>query len=156
MTKPGQRCREFGTDCGGLVVDESDGVEKPRHPPRLGEIEQLSTETQTDEFDALMGSVGQGKPSASHSGSNAQTLPSQPSPEDPEDPFGSHVGMPEDVLDILCSNYTQTCAGTPNIFELTNAAFCVSSHELGNFTEKLLKLFIGFSSDPQKWELNLR
>jgi len=103
--------REFGTDCGGLVVDESgDGVEKPRHPPRLGEIEQLSTETQTDEFDALMGSVGQAKPSASHSGSNTQTLPSQPSPEDPEDPFGSHVGMPEDVLDILCSNYTQTCA----------------------------------------------
>ena len=101
------------------MVDESDGgVEKPRHPPRLGEIEQLSTETQTDEFDALMGSVGQGKPSASHSGSNAQTLPSQPSPEDPEDPFGSHVGMPEDVLDILCSNYTQTCAGTPNTFTL--------------------------------------
>ena len=96
------------------MVDESGVEEKRHHPPRLGEIEQLSTETQTDEFDALMGSVGAGQgkpPSASHSGN---TLPSsQPSPsEDPEDPFGSHVGMPEDVLDILCSNYTQTCAGT--------------------------------------------
>ena len=67
-------------------------------PPRLGEIEQFSTETQTDEFDALklIGKV---------------TTSCGPDEED-DDPFPPIDAETQlNFDDILCSNYTQTCPG---------------------------------------------
>ena len=66
-----------------------------------------STETQTDELDALMAS---GKPPTGSAPAIAHT-PSTPHHDgDDEDPF-SHPMDTDVMLDFLCSNYTQTCAG---------------------------------------------
>lgn len=69
-----------------------------KRPPRIGEIEQYSTETQTDEFDDVL----MNKRAAVHVSS-----------DDDDDPFSLKIEATTqfDLDDILCSNYTQTCSG---------------------------------------------
>ena len=77
-----------------------------------------STETQTDEFDALM--VGQGDKGVSHHHPPPPAPPAPAPPQhDPEDDDPFNPSMDTDaMLDILCSNYTQTCAGEEVSFSL--------------------------------------
>ena len=65
--------------------------------PKLGEIEQFSTETQTDDLELLL------KPSATGCGTATSTNNGQN-----EDAFTIEAQTQFDLDDILCSNYTQT------------------------------------------------
>ena len=61
--------------------------------PKLGEIEQFSTETQTDDLEMLL------KPSVATTATNQSQN---------EDGFTIEAQTQFDLDDILCSNYTQT------------------------------------------------
>ena len=66
--------------------------------PKLGEIEQFSTETQTDDLELLL------KPSATGCGTATSTSNAGQN----EDAFTIEAQTQFDLDDILCSNYTQT------------------------------------------------
>ena len=80
--------------------------------PRIGDIEQFSTETQTDDFDLLKIATSE---DTSVRGDGVDKLV-----EDEDDPFTSfkrhliEATTQFDLDDILCSNYTQTCPGKYN------------------------------------------
>ena len=75
--------------------------------PKLGDIEQFSTETQTDDFDLLKIAASE---EASVRGEDKMV-------DEEDDPFSSfkrhliEATTQFDLDDILCSNYTQTCPG---------------------------------------------
>merc|ERR1711874_843974 len=66
--------------------------------PKLGEIEQFSTETQTDDLELLL------KPSETGCGTTATSTNNGQN----EDAFTIEAQTQFDLDDILCSNYTQT------------------------------------------------
>lgn len=79
--------------------------DRSRTIPRIGDIEQFSTETQTDDFDLLKIAQSEEVVSGVRGDNN----------DDEEDPFTSfkrqliEATTQFDLDDILCSNYTQTC-----------------------------------------------
>ena len=82
--------------------------DRSRTIPRIGDIEQFSTETQTDDFDLLKIAQSEEVVAGVRGDNN----------DDDEDPFTSfkrqliEATTQFDLDDILCSNYTQTCPGT--------------------------------------------
>jgi len=107
MLSSATKTREFGTSTATRA-------------PKLGEIEQLSTETQTDELDALLvAGGGGGKGVSQQPPATPALVPPQShqhhqhhqghQEEDDDDPFNPSIDA-DAMLDILCSNYTQTCA----------------------------------------------
>ena len=81
--------------------------DRSRTIPRIGDIEQFSTETQTDDFDLLKIAQSEEVVGGVRGDNN----------DDDEDPFTSfkrqliEATTQFDLDDILCSNYTQTCPG---------------------------------------------
>ena len=81
--------------------------DRSRTIPRIGDIEQFSTETQTDDFDLLKIAQSEEVVAGVRGDNN----------DDDEDPFTSfkrqliEATTQFDLDDILCSNYTQTCPG---------------------------------------------
>merc|ERR1719220_538693 len=79
--------------------------DRSRTIPRIGDIEQFSTETQTDDFDLLKIAQSEEVVAGVRGDNN----------DDDEDPFTSfkrqliEATTQFDLDDILCSNYTQTC-----------------------------------------------
>ena len=89
--------------------------------PRLGDIEQFSTETQTDDFDLLKIATSE---DTSVRGDTVDKMV-----EDEDDPFTSfkreliEATTQFDLDDILCSNYTQTCPGNYLCIQYTSYTF---------------------------------
>ena len=87
--------------------------------PRLGDIEQFSTETQTDDFDLLKIATSE---DTSVRGDTVDKMV-----EDEDDPFTSfkreliEATTQFDLDDILCSNYTQTCPGIYSCIRYTSS-----------------------------------
>ena len=85
--------------------------------PKLGDIEQFSTETQTDEFDLLKIATVSEENSVREVGVDKMV-------DEEDDPFTSfkrqliEATTQFDLDDILCSNYTQTCPGSRHMLLL--------------------------------------
>ena len=100
--------------------------------PRLGDIEQFSTETQTDDFDLLKIATSE---DTSVRGEGVDKMV-----DDEDDPFTSfkrhliEATTQFDLDDILCSNYTQTC---PGIYSSNN--FHIFRQCKSNVTALMLK-----------------
>ena len=90
---------------------------RSRAIPRLGDIEQFSTETQTDEFDLLKIAAAE-ESSARGEGGEEVVDKIVDDVDEEDDPLMTSLKRhlieattQFDLDDILCSNYTQTCPG---------------------------------------------
>ena len=106
-TSPEPKPHDIGGAEDSLLKPFSKG--RSRTFPKLGDIEQFSTETQTDDFDLL-------KIAASEENS-IRDIREDKMVDEEDDPFTSlkreliEATTQFDLDDILCSNYTQTCSG---------------------------------------------
>ena len=95
--------------------------DRSRTIPRIGDIEQFSTETQTDDFDLLKIAQSEEVVAGVRGDNN----------DDEEDPFTSfkrqliEATTQFDLDDILCSNYTQTCPGKICSLSISGGDFIV-------------------------------